>query len=101
LSELLPEKTHLTVPPDFRKKPPKGCVLHKEVLPLSEVEEWQGFKVTTPLRTLLDATRALISREQLEKAVADALNRGLVRRSKLESAAGADASLQRLMSILQ
>jgi hypothetical protein len=41
LSELLPTRTHLTVPPGFRKKAPAGCVLNKEAPPPSDVEERQ------------------------------------------------------------
>jgi predicted transcriptional regulator of viral defense system len=100
LSELLPPRTHLTVPPGFRKKPPEGCILHKGVLSLSDVEERQGFLVTTPLRTLLDVALGDISQEQLEKAVRDALGRGLVRESKLVSAARGDPLLRRMALVL-
>jgi hypothetical protein len=83
LSELLPTKTHLTVPPGFRKQAPEGCVLHRAVLAPEDVAQWQVFQITTPLRTLLDVARAGVSQEQLEKATADALGRGLVRQGKL------------------
>ncbi len=87
LSELLPGQTHLTVPPKFRKAAPPGCVLHKAVLADGDVEERAGFRVTSPLRTLLDAAEGHVSQEQLAKAVADAQARGLVRQKALESAA--------------
>jgi predicted transcriptional regulator of viral defense system len=86
LTELLPDEIHLTVPPGFRKVAPQGCVLHKEVLLPAEVEERIGFRVTTPLRTLLDVAAGTTSEEQLEKAVTGALGRGLVRRSRLVEA---------------
>ena len=54
LTELLPKETHVTVPPRFRKHPPEGCVIHKSILRSGDVEEWTGFRVTTPLRTLRD-----------------------------------------------
>jgi predicted transcriptional regulator of viral defense system len=101
LSDLLPTKTYLTVPPGFRKKAPEGCALHKEALPPSDVEERQGFRATTPLRTLLDVARGEISQEQLERAVTDALDRGLVRRGRLVSAVRSGPSLQRLAFVLQ
>jgi predicted transcriptional regulator of viral defense system len=100
LSDLLPARTHLTVPPGFRKPPPKGCVLHKAVLLPTEVEERPGFRVTTPLRTLLDVARGDISQEQLETAVADALRKGLVRRGRLEQAVRAGPALRRLAFVL-
>lgn len=86
LSDVLPRRVHLTVPPSFRKRPPKGCVVHKSPLTSSEVEERPGFHVTTPLRTLLDVAESPLPQEQLEKAVSDALERGLVRRSVLLAA---------------
>ena len=86
LTELLPGEIHLTVPPGFRKEPPDGCVLHRAILLPAEVEERVGFRVTTPLRTLLDVSAGATSQEQLEKAVSEALERGLVRRNKLVEA---------------
>jgi len=86
LSELLPGEVHFTAPPKFRKLEPKGCVLHKGVLATNDTEEWAGFRVTTPLRTLLDVAETNISLEQLVKAVDEALARGLVRRKALDTA---------------
>jgi predicted transcriptional regulator of viral defense system len=96
MGELLPNKTHLTVSATFRKRPPEGCVLHRAPLSPADVEERQGFRITVPLRTLLDVARGGISQEQLEKAVADALSRGLVRKTKLVAAVRGDPSLRRL-----
>jgi predicted transcriptional regulator of viral defense system len=100
LSVLLPARTHLTVPPGFRKTPPRGCVLHKAMLAPSDVEERPGFRVTTALRTLLDVARGDVSQEQLETAVADALHRGLVRRGQLEQVVRTDPALRRLAVVL-
>jgi predicted transcriptional regulator of viral defense system len=86
LTELMPDEVHLTVPPGFRKEAPRGCVLHKAVLTPGETEERIGFRVTTPLRTLLDVAASTTSGEQVEKAVAEALARGLVRRTQLVKA---------------
>ena len=78
-----------------------GCVLHKASLATAEVEERTGFRVTTPLRTLVDVATGAISHEQLEKAVAEALTRGLVRRTKLLTAARKDPRLHRIMEIFE
>lgn len=86
LTDLLPRETHLTVPRTFRKPAPNGCVLHKATLDTNEIEEREGYRVTTPLRTLLDAAAGGVSQEQLDSAVRDALARGLVRRTALEAA---------------
>ncbi len=98
LTELLPRDIHLTVPPKFRKVPPKGCVLHKSIIPPEEIEEREGFRVTTPLRTIVDVAQSGVSTEQLGKAVAEALDRGLVRRTKLEQAARGVERLSLMLS---
>jgi predicted transcriptional regulator of viral defense system len=96
LADVLPARLHLTVPPGFRKRAPAGCVLHRARLAPGDVEEREGFRVTTPLRTLLDVADGTVSQEQLEKAVADALGRGLVRRDKLLAAVADHARRGRL-----
>src|SRR5260370_22739787 len=101
LSELLPGEIHLTVPPKFRKDPPAGVLLHKANLDPTDVEERTGFRMTTPFRTLLDVGAGAISREQLEKAVAEALTRGLGRRSKLLTAVQKNPPPHRILAILE
>ncbi len=88
LSDLLPGQNHLTVPPGFQKKAPRGCVLHRGRLAESEIEERGGFRVTKPLRTLLDSAVSVhVPLDQYDLAVQQALDRGLVRREALEAAA--------------
>jgi predicted transcriptional regulator of viral defense system len=101
LADLLPDMIHLTVPPTFRKKPPTGCLLHKAILTASDVEERTGFRVTTPLRTLLDVAASNLSQEQFDKAVSEALRRGLVRRAQLVTAARGQRRLDRLRNSLK
>ena len=96
LTDLLPNYVHLTVPRTFRKPPPSGCKLHKSILAADEIAEREGFKVTTPLRTLLDAATSGVSQEQLNIAVRDAINRGLIRHRALEEAARASPHTARL-----
>jgi predicted transcriptional regulator of viral defense system len=101
LTELLPAEVHLTVPPKFRKSPPAGCVLHKATLAPAETEARAGFRVTSPLRTLLDVAAGEVGQEQLDKAVAEALRRGLVRRSKLLQAVRNDRRFHRIAQVLE
>jgi predicted transcriptional regulator of viral defense system len=101
LTELLPNAVHLTVPPTFRKRPPEGCVFHKATLSAEDVEERTGFRLTAPLRSLLDVAAGGISQEQLEKAVAEALRRGLVRKARLIEAARGARPVDRLLRILE
>jgi predicted transcriptional regulator of viral defense system len=96
LTDILPNYVHLTVPRTFRKRTPNGCKLHKSTLESNETEEREGFSVTTPLRTLLDAATSGVSQEQLNLAVRDAIERGLIRRKALEDAARTSAGAARL-----
>jgi predicted transcriptional regulator of viral defense system len=100
LTDLLPSRVHVTVPPNFRKPAPRACVLHKALLEPEDIEEQAGFRVTTPLRTLLDVSAGGVSQEQLHKAVHEALARGLVRRSKLIEAVRRDPRFERLRAAL-
>jgi len=86
LSDLLPNKIHLTVPKTFRKAAPDGVVLHKAALEHRDSRPQGAFRVTTPLRTLLDIADSNLSPEHLESAVGEALVRGLVRRKALAEA---------------
>jgi hypothetical protein len=65
-----------------------------------DVEERAGFRVTTPLRTLIDGATGGVSQEQLVKAMREALSRGLVRRSNLIAAVRSHPGLKRLMPAL-
>jgi predicted transcriptional regulator of viral defense system len=84
LSDLMPEKVHMSVPRGFRKRSPRGVVLHKRDLEEGDVDEWNGFRVTTPLKTILDAVSSSeVSPEHLESAVRGAVVHGLARRKRL------------------
>jgi predicted transcriptional regulator of viral defense system len=102
LSDVLPGKAHLTVPKQFRKRPPSNAVLHKVELGPKDTVAFAGFRATTPLRTLLDVASAHdVSTEQLELAVRDALERGLVIRRKLLQEAQQAKSARRLLAVLE
>lgn len=96
LSDVMPAAVHLTVPPGFRKRAPAGCVLHRAALSPADSEQRAGFRVTTPLRTLIDAAESALSQEHLDRAVRDALQRGLARRGSLATAACSHAARMRL-----
>ena len=85
MSDVMPAQIHLTVPNGFRKKIPAGCVLHKSTLAPEDVESRTGYRVTTPVRTLLDVAGSRLSQEHLNRALRDALERGLVRRHVVET----------------
>jgi len=83
LGDILPSKTHLTVPPTFRKKVAGGIVLHKAPIEKKDVEMREGCRVTTPLRTILDLARGHLDPERLTAVVKDAVRKGLVEKKSL------------------
>lgn len=101
LSDVLPGKVHLTVPPTFRKAAPPTCELHRGRLTPSESARWQGFRVTTPQRTLLDvASEPDMPTEQLALAVHESIERGMVIARRLRETADSRPSAERLLKIL-
>lgn len=101
LSDVMPARLHLTVPKAFRKPAPSACVLHYTDLADSDIEQRQGFLVTTPFRTIKDIAESNISPEDLAKAVHDALNRGIVRRKQFEPSEFSASGWQRLQDALR
>ncbi len=83
LSDANPARIHLTVPSGFRRQLPDGVVIHRGVVPPDDWEERDGYRVTTPLRTLTDIAATPESWPALEPAVRDALRTGMVRRRQL------------------
>ena len=87
LSDLMPAKLHMTVPPHFRRSggKPKVLVLHRGSLHKDDVESMQGFQVTRPLKTIADlVVENSVSQDHLRQAVREAFRRGLISRSRIE-----------------
>ncbi|OGX34993.1 MAG: hypothetical protein A3C36_01555 [Omnitrophica WOR_2 bacterium RIFCSPHIGHO2_02_FULL_52_10] len=78
LSDVMPAKIHLTVPPGFRKKKPKGCVFHRGIVSKDAKEQREGFFVTTPLRTIIDSAESNFSMDYLEQAIRQACDKGML-----------------------
>jgi predicted transcriptional regulator of viral defense system len=79
LSDVMPAKMHMTVPPHFRRtlSTPKNLVLHFATVTTTDIETHQGYRVTTPLRTLLDIIEAgTLSQEHMQYAVKEGLRKG-------------------------
>lgn len=96
LGDVDPARVHLTAPPNFRQKNP-GVVIHRADLAPRDVQEYEGFRVTTPLRSLLDVAAAELDLDQLGQAIAEALVRGMATRRALVDRAdefGANAALR-------
>jgi predicted transcriptional regulator of viral defense system len=96
LGDVDPAHVHLTVPPNFRQKNP-GAFIHRADLAPRDVEEHEGFSVTTPLRSLFDVAAGELDLDQLGQAIAEALARGMTTRRALLDRAdefGANAALR-------
>ena len=88
LSDLNPAKLHMTVPTDFRRNSeiPGVLVLHYADLPASDVQTVQGFKITRPLRAILDLIEAgTVERNFIRQAITQAVDRGLITRQQIRS----------------
>ena len=86
LSDVLPNTVHLLVDRDDRGiRLPQGVALHTttKALEPSEVVSRDGIRLTDPVRSILDAAGAATAPEQIEMAVRQALDEGLVTRRSL------------------
>lgn len=81
-----PAEVHLTVPPGFRQRDP-AVVLHRASLAETETEQHEGFRITTPVRAIVECAAAAVDQDVLDSAVADALERGMSTRRRLLHAA--------------
>ncbi len=100
ISDANPEKIHLTVPPGFRKHMPSSVILHFGILAAYDWEERAGYRVTTPLKTIIDIASSSVSWPFLDGAIRDALQAGLVRKKQLLAVEGPDETKARLRSAL-
>lgn len=86
LSDVMPAKMHMTVPKGFRKGTsiPKVLHLHYGKLDSSDVELRQGYRVTTPLKTLIDiAGERRVSPDLIAQGLEQAFQRGQVSRGEM------------------
>ncbi len=101
LSDVMPSKIHFTVPPGFRKKTPKECIIHRGRVPVDEKEQREGFVVTKPLRTILDSAEANLSIDYLDQAIQEASDKGLVQIIDIVSAEMSEKAREKIMMILK
>jgi predicted transcriptional regulator of viral defense system len=77
LGDVMPARVHLTVPSGFRSRS-SALVLHVGSVRETDTEQFEGFAVTTPLRSILDSAATGLEVDQLSRVIGDALDRGLV-----------------------
>lgn len=93
LSDVVPQLVHVWVPyerrPRMRRSVPRGVRIHvtRARLQPTDVTLVNGLRVTTPLRTLIDAATGGTHPEQVALAITQALDRGWVTRTEVERAA--------------
>jgi len=86
LSDVMPARLHITVPPGFRRNSalPAVLTLHRAILPESDVELRQGYSVTRPLRAIIDLLLdGSESQDHLALALQQGLDRGLITQTEL------------------
>jgi predicted transcriptional regulator of viral defense system len=84
ISDVLPSEIHLTVPRQASQRR-RGIRQHTSHLPPGDVTRRAGLPVTTVPRTISDAILSGIPQEQIQRAIHESLDRGLVSRTTLES----------------
>lgn len=87
LTDIMPAKMHMTVPSGFRRSQatPKVLVLHYHDLTDEDVEIRQGYRVTKPLKTLIDViNNQSISLEQVKLGVKQALSHGFISKREIQ-----------------
>jgi len=87
LSDVMPSKMHMTVPQKFRRRKgfPKVLCIHRSNLSNSDVEERQGYKVTTPIKTIVDCIlEGKVADNFILQAAHQAFERGLIIESDIQ-----------------
>jgi predicted transcriptional regulator of viral defense system len=88
IGEFESPRVHLTVPPRFTKSDP-FVVLHRALLDDEDVQQCEGFRVTTVLRSLIDMAAAGAELDQLARAIDEAVTAGLLTLRRLRERAEA------------
>jgi predicted transcriptional regulator of viral defense system len=81
-----PAEIHLTAEQGFRKRD-TAVVVHRADLEEDDVEEREGFRVTTPVRAIAESAMDGLQQDAIDSAVADLLDRGGATRAQLLRAA--------------
>lgn len=87
LTDVMPAKMHMTVPSGFRRSQaiPEVLVLHYHDLADEDVGMRRGYRVTKPLKTLIDViNNQSISLEQVELGVKQALSQGFISKREIQ-----------------
>ena len=71
ISDVLPDKVHITLPPGYRvqRSPLTYLVVHQAVLPPSDITGRERFPITTPVRTIRDCMAVHVDPAIIEDAI--------------------------------
>ncbi len=81
LTDLQPARLHMTVPDKFRRRSsiPDILVLHRQDLQKEDVIDMEGYRVTSPLKTIEDLYRSeTVAPNILREALQQGLDQGLI-----------------------
>lgn len=87
LSDVMPEKLHITVPRSFRRHSTIPSILHLHfgTNNTGDYEKRQGYLVTKPFKTIIDLIRVrTTSPEILNQALHEAIDKGFITRKKIQ-----------------
>jgi predicted transcriptional regulator of viral defense system len=104
LSDVMPAKLDMTVPPGFQRMAaiPRVLRLHGGRLAEDDIETTDGVRVTTPLRTLVDVVvEDRLAADLQVQAFREALQRGLVMARQLAQVKTSRRARQRLDRVLK
>jgi predicted transcriptional regulator of viral defense system len=104
LSDVMPAKLDMTVPPGFQRMAaiPRVLRLHGGRLAEDDIETTDGVRVTTPLRTLVDVVAVdRLAAELQVQAFQEALQRGLVTVRQLAQVKTSRRARQRLDRVMK
>ena len=90
LSDVVPQAVHITVPRSKRYRPtPQGVAIHTTTRELGngDVVSRDGIRVTSPVRSIVDAAQAGAAPEQVIVSVNQAVERGMATAPQLLKAA--------------
>ena len=87
ITDVMPSKMHMTVPKGFRRstKIPTMLHLHYEDLSEEETKCFRGYRVSTPIKSLLDVLESGMHPKQVATGFIEALRKGLLTRKVIEN----------------
>lgn len=87
LTDIMPAEIHLTVPRSSSRRHP-GLRLHTNKLEESDIAQYNGLRVTSVTRTILDAAVSGLADELIVEAIQQAALRGMTTLSELQNIKG-------------